>query len=350
MADPRSSKLSERRFHESGAVRARGGYGLCIREEDRESGKIPLIRYARHVARVRRMIPNKQSAGAAYHGYSGSHRPNRQLLKSMPDAATRDVHSWLRTPLGQRVYRLERKMTSEALAHVFGWQMLQIGLWGDDDGLIAEGRTQRKTVLARRGARAASHLAAIRSRTDSLAIASDSVDAVVLPHTLEYEPEPHEILREVERILSGEGHLIVLGFRPLSSWGLRHLFAKDGFPPGLERLIGEGRLRDWLKLLGFEIVDARRYLFTLPWGSAGHSSHSLLERTGAHLWPVFAGGYLIKARKRVYAVTPIRPRWRLRPKVVGGLIKPTTRVYTGAGGWRPDVEKVRVRRACLVRA
>ena len=86
----------------------------------------------------------------------------------------------------------------------------------------------------------------------------------MLPHTLEYEPEPHEILREVGRILSAEGHLVVLGFRPLSSWGLRHLFARDGFPPGLERMIGERRLRDWLKLLGFEIVDARRYLFTLP--------------------------------------------------------------------------------------
>ena len=148
---------------------------------------------------------------------------------------------------------------------------------------------------------------------------------MVLPHTLEYEPEPHEILREVGRILSAEGHLIVLGFRPLSSWGLRHLFAKDGFPPGLERMIGEGRLRDWLKLLGFEIVDARRYLFTLPWGSSAPSSQSFFERSGQYLWPMFAGGYLIKARKRVYTLTPIRPRWRLRPKVVGGLIEPTTR-------------------------
>jgi SAM-dependent methyltransferase len=240
----------------------------------------------------------------------------------MSDATTPDVHSWLRTPLGQRVYALERKAAAEALAQVFGWQMLQIGLWGDDDGLIAEGRTQRRTVLAWHGERRESRPGTIRSRTDALAIQSDSVDAVVLPHTLEYEPEPHEILREVGRILSGEGHLVVLGFRPLSSWGLRHLFAKDGFPPGLERLIGEGRLRDWLKLLGFEVVDARRYLFTLPWGSSV-SSQSFFERTGAHLWPLFAGGYLLKARKRVYTLTPIRPRWRLRPKVVGAL-EPTT--------------------------
>src|SRR4029450_6783422 len=98
-------------------------------------------------------------------------------------------------------------------------------------------------------------------------IAQACVDAVVLPHTLEYEPDPHEILREVGRVLSAEGHLVVVCFRPLSSCGLRHVFASQGFPPGCERLIGERRLRDWLKLLGFEVVDARRYLFSLPWGS-----------------------------------------------------------------------------------
>jgi SAM-dependent methyltransferase len=251
----------------------------------------------------------------------------------MTNSANPDLHAWLRSPLGQRLYALERKLAAEALAQVFGWQLLQIGQWGDDDGLIAEARTQRRSVLAWHGSRTGSGLSCIRSRTDSLAIASDSVDAVVLPHTLEYEPEPHEILREVGRILSGEGTLIILGFRPLSSWGMRHLFARDGFPPGLERMIGEGRLKDWLKLLGFEILDAQRYLFTLPLGSTAPSSQSFFERSGKLLWPLFAGGYSLKARKRVYTLTPIRPRWRLRPKVVGGLIEPTTRAT--AHGWEP---------------
>ena len=242
----------------------------------------------------------------------------------MPEPSAIDLHAWLRSPLGQRVFALERKLASEALAQVFGWQLLQIGQWGDDDGLLSEARTQRKSVLAWHGSRPPGAAAAIRSRTDSLAIASDSVDAVLLPHTLEYEPEPHEIVREVGRILSAEGHLIVFGFRPFSSWGLRHWFAKSGFPPGLERLISEGRLRDWLKLLGFEVVDARRYLFSLPFSATSPSSQRFFERSGNYLWPMFAGGYLLKARKRVYTLTPIRPRWRLRPKVVGGLIEPTT--------------------------
>lgn len=250
----------------------------------------------------------------------------------MAESTSTDLHSWLRSPLGQQVYALERKLATEALAQVFGWQLLQIGLWGDDDGLIADARTQRRTVLAWHGQRGDSPRGTIRSRTDSLAIASDSVDAVMLPHTLEYEPEPHEILREVGRILSGEGHLIIFGFRPFSSWGVRHLFARDGFPPGIERMISEGRLKDWLKLLGFEVIDAQRYLFSLPWGSAARSPQNFFERSGKRLWPLFAGGYSIKARKRVYTLTPIRPRWRrLRPKVVGGLIEPTTMKREGDG-------------------
>ena len=264
-------------------------------------------------------------------------RPSKRYAYAMSQYTSSDLHAWLRTPLGQRVYALVRKLAAEALAQVFGWQLLQIGVWGADGGLISEARTQRRSVLARHEDSQTRELSTIRSRTDALAIQSDSVDAVVLPHTLEYEPDPHQILREVERILSGEGHLIIFGFRPLSSWGVRHLFARDGFPPGLERMIGEGRLKDWLKLLGFEVLDAQRYLFALPWSSSAPSSHSFFERSGRRLWPLFAGGYLLKARKRVYAITPIRPRWKaLRPKVVGGLIEPTTSrrdLGMGTGVW-----------------
>ena len=237
------------------------------------------------------------------------------------------IAEWLRSPLGRRVRALECKHAGEALAQVFGWQLLQIGHWGDDHALIAEARTQHKSVLARpwRDVALGEGVSRVQSRTDALAIASESVDAVFLPHTLEYEPDPHAVLREVERILMGDGHLIVLGFRPASVWGMRHLFASDGFPPGVERLLGERRVRDWLKLLGFEIVDARRYLFTAPWGKAAPGTQRFFETVGERAWPLLAGAYLLKARKRVYAMTPIRLRWRKRAQVVGGLIEPVRR-------------------------
>jgi SAM-dependent methyltransferase len=188
---------------------------------------------------------------------------------SLHQSQQADRSLWLNGPLGQRVYALERKLVAEALTQVFGWQLLQIGNWGGDLGLLAGARTQRKAVLGH-DAQVSSvpGVMTIRSRLDALAIASDSVDAVLLPHTLECAADPHELLREVERILPGDGQLVILGFRPFSSWGLRNLMAHSGFPPGTERLIAEHRIRDWLKLLGFEVTDAQRYLFSWPWGSA----------------------------------------------------------------------------------
>jgi SAM-dependent methyltransferase len=232
-----------------------------------------------------------------------------------------DPTPWLQSSLGQRVYGLERKLVSEALAQVFGWQLLQVGAWGDDQGLIAEARTQYKAVVAEHP----HSTSVMRSRTDALALASDSVDAILLPHTLEYQPDPHEILREVSRVLAAQGHLIVLGFCPMSAWGVRHAFARTGFPPGIERMIAERRIKDWLKLLGFEVIDSRRYLFTWPWGPAEPRAQRILEKVGERVWPLLAGAYLIKARKRVYCVTPVRPRWRTPARVLGGLIEPTTR-------------------------
>jgi len=258
----------------------------------------------------------------------------------------RDIADWLRTPLGQRVYALERKHVSEALTQVFGWQLLQIGLWGDDNGLLDEARTQQKSVLARHS-EAIDAVAAnnrnglLKSRADSLAIASDSIDAVLLPHTLERVADPHAVLREVERIMTGEGHLIVMGFRPVSLWGMRHVFSGAGFPPGTERLLGERRVRDWLKLLGFDVVDARRYLFTLPFGRTDAGSQRFAERVGERAWPLLAGAYMLKARKRVYTLTPIRPRWRTRTSVVGGLVEPAARRqgYWLQTGDRPKSDK-----------
>lgn len=253
---------------------------------------------------------------------------------------------WLRGPVGQRIYALERKYIGEALQQVFGWELVQIGCWDsaheDDEGLLAESRTQHKTLLARQldglaqaAAPKQGRIARVVSRLDALAIASDSVDAVLLPHTLEQAADPHAVLREAERILMGDGQLIVVGFRPLSLWGLRHLLARRGYPPGAEQLLGEWRVRDWLKLLGFEIVDARRFLFTGPWGSADPHSQRFFEIIGRRLWPFLAGAYLLKARKRVYSMTPIRLTWRKRTSVVGGLAEPAAR---SQGYRRQDTE------------
>ncbi len=242
-------------------------------------------------------------------------------MSGSPDAVTSAValEEWLAGPFGRLLIEAERSHVAAALEDVFGAQCIQIGHWGPPDSFLPLARTTRRGLVAEPGARGdcVSHAA-------SLAIQTLSVDAVLLPHTLEFEPEPHEVLREVERVLVGEGHLLILGFEPGGPWALRHYLSRHGFPPGLTRLLSRGRLRDWLRLLGFEVIEVRRFVQVLPVEALADGAFARgLERFGGHLDGRLGNAYLLKARKRVYTLTPIRPCRRSAPALSGAVVEPT---------------------------
>ena len=244
----------------------------------------------------------------------------------MPDRYSA-LRAFWQLPLGKSLLGAEAQLLGEALEDVFGWEFLQVGAWGEGRELLAGCRTRRKIVVA---PGTFSGAADIIARPSALPIAPDSVDAVLLPHTLEFAADPYAIVREVDRVLSGEGQLVVLGFQPFSLWGLRAHGSRAGFPPGMRRVLSAGRVREWLVLLGYEVVATRVYLHCSPWGSgpaatretADHSP--LLRRSWFN--PLPAGAWLMKARKQICTLTPIRPRLREKqPAVIGRLVKPTTR-------------------------
>jgi SAM-dependent methyltransferase len=241
-----------------------------------------------------------------------SHFPDRDTALS----------SWWESPLGRALLAAESELLSEALEDVFGWELLQVGAWGNARELLAAGRTRRQSLIA---AVAPPAGADIIGRPSLLPVISDCADAALLPHTLEFAADPYAVLREVDRVLAGEGQLLVLGFRPWSLWGVRARWSRSGFPPGMRRLMSERLLREWLVLLGYEVVAARRYLYVSPWSRGLASGESTARMLRAGLYPLPAGAYLLKARKRVYTLTPIRPRLREKAAVIGGLVKPTTR-------------------------
>ena len=161
---------------------------------------------------------------------------------------------------------------------------------------------------------------------DRLAIASDSVDAVLLPHTLELTESPHALLREVDRILRADGHLVILSFKPVGLWGLRNALSPGGYPPGNRRMIREHRLRDWLELLSYDVGPRRRYCHSLPLTSFSRFGRLPDDSQLARWLPAISAGYLLRARKCAYPMTPIRPVWKKpRLRAVGGLVEPSTR-------------------------
>ena len=229
--------------------------------------------------------------------------------------------SWLGSPLGQRCLKAEQSLVRQALEHAFGEQFLQLGLWGEQDTFSRYARTQRTTLLEWRPRVPAQVL----SDAHALAIGTGSVDAALLPHTLELVASPHALLREVDRVLRADGRVVVLSFNPNGLWGLRQVASPRGYPPGHRRPMLESRLRDWLKLLSFDIDQRTRYCHTLPLERFRRFATFPREDWARRWMPVLGGGYMLSAKKRVHPMTPVRPRWRRRRlNVVGGLVKPTT--------------------------
>ncbi len=230
---------------------------------------------------------------------------------------------WLATPFGAALLQQECRVVEEVFDGIFGEYCLQLGVWGEQRQFLRYARTQRTALIGDAPVGDATSAVGVLHR---LPIASDSIDSVLLPHTLDYSDRPHEVLREVDRVLRSDGHLVILGFRPGGLWGLRRLIPGQGWPPGPQQLVPDRRLRDWLKLLNFRIHGVTGYFFCWPVSGRRSGSSPKWERRGRRWWPELAACYLLTAQKRVSTLTPVRPVWRSKPKVVPGLVEPTTRV------------------------
>jgi len=233
-----------------------------------------------------------------------------------------NLQDWLTTPLGEALLLQEARVVEEALDGIFGEHCLQLGLWGDNRTFLRFTRTQRCALIAET---AHGEPAAV-AEMHRLPVETDSLDAVLMPHTLDYSDRPHAILREVDRVLRSNGHIVILGFKPGGLWGLRRLVPGAGMPPGADNLISDRRLRDWLQLLDMRIQTTSRYFFRWPLPGNKARGTSKWERRGQAWWPELAACYMLTAQKRVSTLTPVRPLWRRQPKVVAGLAEPSTRV------------------------
>ncbi len=233
------------------------------------------------------------------------------------------VQQWLETPLGQALLRQEARVVEEAFDGIFGEQCLQLGMWGEERQFLRFARTQRSALIAEaNGDRKPSAIGQLHR----LPVDDDAVDCVLLPHTLDYSDRPHEILREADRVLTSHGHLVILGFKPGGLWGIRRFVPGAGLPPDADNLIADRRVSDWLKLLDFRVQGVVRYFFRWPLPGLKGNPSPQWESRGRRWWPELAACYMLTAQKRVSTLTPVRPVWSRKPKVVAGLAETQTRV------------------------
>ena len=232
---------------------------------------------------------------------------------------------WLHTTQGKYLLEREQALIDRVVVDVFGFHAMQMGLPEFD--LLRASRIPLRVVAGNEPG------AQVRACVDELPFDSNSIDLVLLPHVLEFNNNPHQILREVERIMMPEGQVIITGFNPRSLWGLRQKLGPKAEYPWNGKFINLPRMKDWLALLGLEVVGGRFACYAPPLSHSGWLGRmSLMEPSGDHWWAVCGGVYFLHAIKRVPGVRPLKPQWNgrlvgtllpVRPKLNGDISQRT---------------------------
>ncbi len=244
---------------------------------------------------------------------------------------------FLKTPAGKYLLEWEGLQYDRAVADLFGFNALQLGL-AEVDALQSNRMPHRWLALAEDMAPSRSgaglHRAALITDFSALPFPAGSLDLVVLPHALELSRDPHATLREVERVLVPEGRVVICGFNPTGLWALRQYRARltrrlgfgESFAPDVHDWIGYWRVRDWLRLLSFEVEVGHFGCYRPAMGNqALLQSWAWMDRLGARWWPILGSVYFVVAVKRVAGVRLLEPAWKLNNPVANAPVSVANR-------------------------
>lgn len=219
------------------------------------------------------------------------------------------MDEWLATPIGRYLIEREQAYFDQVVADIFGFNALQIGFAQSD--LLRANRMPKRFAAAPQVSENGNAEIKFLAEPGCLPIASQSIDLLLLPHVLEFSAHPHQILREAERVLMPEGQVIISGFNPFSLWGLpRFLPSHKQNYPWNGNFISLLRIKDWLALLGFDVVAGRMCCYEPPlrseqWLRRFH----FMEAAGDRWWALAGGVYFLQAKKKVAGMHLIMPSW-----------------------------------------
>jgi SAM-dependent methyltransferase len=214
---------------------------------------------------------------------------------------------WLDTPLGQYVGAREQQIFDRVLPDLFGFYALQMGCAALP--LLQASRIGSKFTLAW------NTTADLLAEADQLPFTDNQFDVIVLPHVLEFHALPHEVLREVYRVLRPEGRLLISGFNPYSLFGLKRYLGRDRSGAWGGEFIALHRAKDWLTLLGFDLLEGQLDCYNAPTQRERTLERpDWLERAGDRSWPFAGGVYFLHAVKRVAGVRLLKPAWAKAPR------------------------------------
>ena len=200
--------------------------------------------------------------------------------------------------------RLQAEL-DECCEALFGYHLIKLG------ALSAELSCRASQIPHQINVGQVEHLAGVKADLGALPFQEASVDVCLLAHTLDYCHDPHQVLREVERVLTADGVIVLTGFNPFSYLGLRRFlpFYRKQLPWS-GRMFTPQRVKDWLNLLGFEVIEHKQLAY-FSLGSNAKKNHFLDDSYCRSL----AFIYMLVAKKRRSRLTPIKNRWKLKRRI-----------------------------------
>ncbi len=233
-------------------------------------------------------------------------------MKSVPHKLDQqDYQRWLSSVSAQRMLALQSSWLQNQIASYSGHHLLYHGLDKDMECLS----TSAISHCFRMGLPWQQNVISADAWMESSRwpLPDQSIDVVVMQHSLDFTRRPHQMIREASRVLAPDGHIVIIGFNPWSWWGIvRKLmpFALD--MPWVANMVSMNRLKDWLTLLDYSVRDV---------ATLGHLwPITLFPRRFSHRFDsVLAGGpylmgnfYMISAQKTQLGMTPLRSnRWQI---------------------------------------
>ena len=217
---------------------------------------------------------------------------------------------WFEEGFGQQLYQRQKECCEQSLEQDFGYRLAQLGV-SPRHRLFENLQPSHKFLLSR-----AHGEASCQCEFDALPLPSDTIDIVLLHHVLDFSKHPHRDLIEAARLVTAGGHIVIIGFNPLSLFGLYKWFGAVFSSKAVWRhnSLRQGRVVDWLQLLGFQIsyrpldCDAKK-------GSALKRLQMILSGQN-----VSRGAfYIIVAQKMVTPLRPIKSRY-WSPLKAGSLV------------------------------
>ena len=216
------------------------------------------------------------------------------------------LENWQQLPNGEMLLKQTQQRLDKYLPRCFGYHLLKLGQ------LSCLLDTAHSPIRHQISCAASGENIGLLADLHHLPLQDSSVDLCILAHELDFSSDPHQLLREIDRVLTLDGTLILSGYNPISLFGLRSILKPKHSQ--WARLFLPNRVLDWLSLLGFEVKQKQHFDFL---SGELHSFFPLyIESLGQRYAPYFCSVYFIVAKKQCTPMTPIKSPFKFKKPII----------------------------------